>query len=80
MRQIVAPLSGLQLNEDIQSVKMASWYTNEAELELIEMWRSEPLLFSDTSKGQVQRQRRHAATARLAEHFGTSSKWCILMF
>ena len=52
--------------------KMAEW-SPERELELIEMWRQQPVLYDTTHAGYLRRGKKFSALTEFAEHFGTMS-------
>ena len=59
---------------------MATWYNDETESEMVEMWRSEPLLYTTTSKGCSHRHKKNAASYKIAEYFRTTGMCCIVYF
>ena len=52
----------------------AEWDTEEGEAHMVDMWREEPLLYTVTSKGYSNRDKKYAATQKIAERFGTTGR------
>ncbi len=54
---------------------MADWYDEDAEMELVEMWRQHPELYDTTNAGYLRRGKKYALITKFAEHFKTNGKY-----